>query len=126
MSKISPMREKRKFFSETKEESPSRGKLTSFHEAPMKNVLWFPTMTPYYHMRAMTLAASLPDEPKIDISSPIADQPFSVAYTDAEREMITRAAKLCGFNTIPLSDKHSKEENSVHTVSPVSHSRDIF
>ncbi len=135
MREISPMRLKRFPLVEKNKgadlvnanaKGQKSGKLNKDHAAAMPNVQWFPTMTPYRHMRTMILAASLPDAPQIAVDSPIADQPFSIAYTDADRDIIDRAAKLCGFDSVKLSDKHSRESDEVHKISPVSTSRNIF
>ena len=98
-----------------------KGHLSKDHADAMPGAMWFPEMTPYHHMRSMVIAASLPDEPKISVSSPVADQPFSVPYSDWDAEIIKRAAKLCGFTPTNLTDRRSKEPDDVHKISPVNH-----
>jgi len=129
MRDLSPMRTRRFPLSESKKDQNKgqrRGRLNKDHADAMPNAAWYPTMTPYSHMRSMVVAASLPNEDNISISSPVADSPFSVAYTSADYDIISRAAKLCGFPAIKLSDKHSKESDEVHRVSPVSTTNSVF
>jgi len=122
-AKISEMRARRYPLTEAQKpnEEMKLGKLHADHSAVMPNPQWFPTMSPYGHMRAMVLAASLPDEPSIANSSPVADHPFSAGYSEWDQKIINRAAQLCGFSPRKMGDKTSVEPEHIHRHSPVNH-----
>jgi hypothetical protein len=75
----------------------------------------------YFHMRAMVLAASLPDEPKISAYGPYEDNAFSIGYTQADQDIIDRAAALCGRVGKKLGSKNSLEMPEIHRHSPNNH-----
>ena len=68
--KISESR-KRRF---SLQEGDGTGKMNSAHKGAIPNASWYPSMDVYGHYRAMVMAASLPDEPKIPAYGPMADQ----------------------------------------------------
>ena len=98
-----------------------KGKLRPDHSSVIPNASWYPTMDTYGHYRAMVFAASLPDEPKIAQSSPVADHPFSAGYSEWDQKIIDRAAQLCGFTPAKLADRYSKEPDDIHKISPNNH-----
>lgn len=97
------------------------GKLSKDTAKSLPNATYYPTMDTYGHMRAMVLAASLPEEPSIPSSSVVRDHPFSIGYSSADQDIINKAAKLCGYPVRPMSDKYSKEPDHVHRTSPINH-----
>jgi hypothetical protein len=122
---VSPLRKKRYPLVEDKHESGGDGKLRPDHAKAMPNATWYPTMSAYGHYRAMILAASFPDEPKIGKSSISADHPFSAGYSSADQDMINRAAKICGFAPRKLSNSASAESDEIHNHSPNNHNSGI-
>ena len=102
-------------------EKTGPGKFEDDHLSAMTNPTHYPTMDAYGHMRAMTLCASLPDEPKLSGSSATEDHPFSAGYSEWDQKMINRAAQLCGFPARKLGTGYSKEGADVHSTSPVNH-----
>lgn len=118
--RISPMRERRfPLLEKTFDSGP--GKLSKYHADAIPNASWYPKMDAYGHMRAMVLAASLPDEPRIASGSVTQDHPFSVGYSQADQDIIDKAARLCGFSPAKLSNGYSSEEENIHRHSPVNH-----
>ena len=103
------------------EESKGTGKMNKEHENAMPNARWYPGGDAYFHYRTMVAVASLPDRPPENAYGPIADQPFSTAYTKEEDDMISMAAKLCGYPGKRLSNGKSTENDDVHKHSPTNH-----
>ena len=97
------------------------GQMANDHAAPIPHATGYLGMDAYHHYRAMLFAASLPDEPNINISSPTADHPFSAGYSDWDQKIIDRAAQLCGFPGTKLGSRHSEEPEHIHKNSPVNH-----
>jgi hypothetical protein len=103
------------------EEDKSSGTLNSDAVAAMPNARWYDGGTPYFHYRAMVMAASLPEPPKINASSFTQDMPFSSGYTQADDDIISAAAKLCGYSGKRLSNSRSLETGDIHKISPCNH-----
>ena len=97
------------------------GKMSPDHAAAIPHATGYLGMDSYHHYRAMLLAASLPDEPKISISSPTADHPFSAGYSDWDQQIIDRAAQLCGFPGKKLGSRYSEEPEHINRSSPANH-----
>jgi len=95
--------------------------LDSDQSAALPNARWYDGGTPYFHYRAMVMAASLPNPPKIGVSSFSQDMPFSSGYTQADDDIISAAAKLCGYPGKRLSNSRSMESDEIHKVSPNNH-----
>jgi len=102
-------------------ESEGTGKMRPDHENAIPNARWYSGGDAYFHYRSMVMVASMPDTPKIDPYGPLADQPFSAAYTKEEDDMISMAAKLCGYPGKRLSSTKSKENDDIHIHSAVNH-----
>lgn len=98
-----------------------KGRLNPDHAGAIPNASWYPTADAYAHYRMLVAVASLPDEPQFAADSPVQDHPFSSAYTDAEFDMLEKAAKLCGHTPKILSDRYSTEQDSIHRISPTNH-----
>lgn len=99
----------------------SDGKLNSEQAAAIPHATDYPEMTAYSHMRAMVMAASLPNPPAISSKSTVQDHPFSAGYSDADQDMINSAAKLCGFLPRKLGSRYSEESPEIHRASPTNH-----
>jgi hypothetical protein len=126
MRVISEMRKRRFSLPEAKQDmmvsdGDTGGSLNSDHAAALPNARWYDGGTPYFHYRAMTLAASLPDTPKIGVSSFSQDMPFSSGYTQVDDDIISAAAKLCGYPGKRLSNSRSIEGEDIYKSSPVNH-----
>ena len=122
MRQSSEMRTRRFPISEGQSTSvEGEGHLSQDHSKAIPNAQWYPEMSPYGHMRALVLAASFPDEPKIAKSSPVSDHPFSAGYSDWDQKIIDMAAKMCGFGARKLGDRFSSEPDDIHKASPVNH-----
>jgi hypothetical protein len=119
---LSPMRERRFPLVESK---ASVEKMDKDEAAAIPNAATYPTMDSYHHYKTMTMAASLPDDPHMAPSGYTQDHPFSAAYTDIEKMMIFKAAKLCGFPAKEISDSYSSESESVNKRSPANHNSGI-
>jgi len=89
--------------------------------AAMPNARWYDGGTPYFHYRAMVMAASLPNPPKIGVSSSSQDMPFSSGYTQADDDIISAAAKLCGYPGKRLSNSRSIESDEINKNSSINH-----
>jgi len=126
---ISKLRARRFSLEESKEDmmvvdpndGQDGGKLNSDHADALPNARWYDGGTPYFHYRAMVMAASLPNPPKINASSFSQDMPFSSAYTQEDDDIISMAAKICGFPGKRLSNSRSTEGTDIHKKSPTNH-----
>ena len=96
------------------------GKTIADQEASLTNGRWYPGGDTYFHYRSMIMAASYPDLPKISPYGPTGDFPFSAAYTQEEDEMISMAAKICGYPGKRLGTSKSTETEEINKVSPCS------
>ncbi len=118
MRELSKLRSRR-FVSESNGNANANDKsLSKNAAAAIPNATSYKGGDAYFHYRALVMAASLPDPPRIPAYSFTEDQPFSVGYTDADQEMIDAAAKLCGFPGKRISSSKSKEGDDVHKISP--------
>ena len=123
---ISKMRARRFPIHESKEDMMVAGEVDDSSLSPdlasaLPNARWYDGGTPYFHYRAMTLAASLPNTPKIGVASFSQDMPFSSGYTQADDDIISAAAKLCGYPGKRLSNSRSIEGEGIYKSSPVNH-----
>jgi hypothetical protein len=76
-----------------------------------------------YRMGVAFAAAAASKDPNrnhvFDQESAYAENMMAVAYTDADMEIITMAAKLLNVNITSLTHGKSKETSDVHVSSPV-------
>ena len=128
MRELSKLRSRRFPVNENKQdmmavdtEGHSEGKLADDTAAAIPNARWYDGGTPYFHYRAMVMAASLPNPPKMNVSSFSQDMPFSAGYSQEDDEIITAAAKLCGYPGKRLSSARSIESDEIHKISPTNH-----
>jgi hypothetical protein len=91
------------------------------HEAAISGLKMFPDLDQYYDIYRFGLAmAAQPDANPLGAKhGAIENNPTTISYTDAEEEIIMRAAKRMGMEYKQLSNRGSFEPDDTHKVSPV-------
>ena len=74
---------------------------------------------PYNAYRYGVMLAGSPDNNHIDKSGPVAQKLTTVAYTEAEAEMISRADSRMGVNSVAVTTRKSDEQDGTNTKSPI-------
>ena len=94
-----------------------------FTDPSLQNANVMPGMDQYYKFYRLSLdMAQLGTDGKVEnpqLSSPVADNPILVGYTDIEQKMIDTVSKLRGLDVKKTSKGKSKELEGGNTTSPV-------
>jgi hypothetical protein len=89
----------------------------------LKHVMHFPKLDRYYELYRLSLdMAELGSPEGIEGDSkgyPVKDHAVMVPYTDADEDIIRRAAKKRGYKHLSTKSKKNKEVDDVHKTSPV-------
>lgn len=99
--------------------SEGSGKLDPEHEAVIPNAQWYPTIGDYGHYRLGLMMARQPDAENKHVNGPIGNHPMTIAYTNADLDIVNRARKLCGYPLATLTAGGSQEPDNIHKVSPI-------
>lgn len=74
----------------------------------------------YYDMYRMGVhMAGSPEEQQMSDTGPTSNEFVTIAYTDADEEIIKKSAKAMGFKSAPVTSKGSKESENTNTSSIV-------
>jgi hypothetical protein len=91
------------------------------HKSSIKGMTTYPEIPSHYYdfYRFGVYMAGSPDEQDMDKASPYANQLLTLAYTDADAEIIDKSKKAMGFKGKTLSSNHSKETTDINKLSPM-------
>ena len=96
-------------------------KVHNHYSAAIKGFQTYPGKHTYYDMYrfGVDMAGSPDDTTDFEQASPVANQLATLAYTDADQQIINKSSKKMGMKGKQLTSKDSIEHNDVHSVSPV-------
>jgi hypothetical protein len=97
------------------------GKVHDHYQAAIKGMETYTDENSYYTMYrfGVDMARGKQEHHPYDPMSPVGNQMATVAYTDAEQEIINNSKKNLGLKSKKLTSKNSIEHQDTHTVSPV-------
>jgi hypothetical protein len=103
------------------EPSGSHRRLTKDQHSSIPNLSRYPnTGAHYYAMyRFGVHMAKSPENQTTPINGPSSNEMTTLAYTDADKEIIDKTKRAFGFKTKTITSKGSTETNEVNKTSPV-------
>jgi hypothetical protein len=103
----------------TKKQSKS-GKVHDQFQTAIKGMETYTDKNSYYTMYrfGVDMARGSQDQP-YDPSGPVGNQMATLAYTDAEQQIIDNSKKNLGLKSKKLTSKDSFENQNTYTISPV-------
>lgn len=90
------------------------------YQAAIKGMETYTDNNSYYTMYRFGVdMAGSPADQDFTPASPVGNQMATVAYTDAEQQIIDKSKKNLGLKSKKLTSKDSSEQPNTHTSSPV-------
>jgi len=99
----------------------SANKMHGHHEAAIKGMETYPDLPAHYYNMyrfGVHMAGSPADQDMKAVGS-VANQMVTLAYSDADQDIINKSKKALGLKGKQLTSKASKEVSDTNTVSPV-------